>query len=211
MRTRLEPQVKSRKAVAGTRRASRLRGSDGDRGLGRAFTLIELMIVIGIAGLVMATAVPFVHSMLRKDPLRQAVSDVVEACSTARAKAILNGAPMELRISPVQRTLQVVPLMTNSLNAAQSPEFYSGEAPPAAAGASSFSAVLSTDVTIEMLDVNYQELKDEEEARVRFFPNSTSDEFTLVIQHEQRDWRKISLELVTALVEVQVLEGRTWK
>jgi prepilin-type N-terminal cleavage/methylation domain-containing protein len=179
--------------------------------LQNAFTLIELMIVIGIAGLVMATAVPFVHSSLRKNPLRQAVSDVVEACSAARAKAILSGTPTELRISPVLRTLAVMTLVTNRMSAPERAETYPGEAPAPPPSADSFAAVLSPEVTIEMLDVNYQELKDAEEARVRFFPNSTSDEFTIVLQHEQRDWRKISLELVTALAEVQVLDGRTWK
>jgi hypothetical protein len=169
------------------------------------------MIVIGIAGLVMATAVPFVHSSLRKNPLRQAVSDVVEACSTARAKAILSGTPAELRISPVLRTLEVVPLVNNSLNAPRSAEAYPGETPAPVSSARGFSATLSPEVTIEMLDVNYQELKDTDEARVRFFPNSTSDEFTIILQHEQRDWRKISLEVVTALADVQTLEGRRWK
>jgi type II secretion system protein H len=175
------------------------------------FTLIELMIVIGIAGLVMATAVPFVNSNLRKDPLRQAVSDVVEACSTARAKAILTATPMELRISPVMRTLAVVPLAANSLNEPQTEPAYPDRAPAALPGSGSFSATLPPEVTIELLDVNYQELKDAEEARVRFFPNSTSDEFTIVLQRDQKEWRKISLELVTALAEVQTLEGGTWK
>jgi len=59
----------------------------------RGFTLIEIMIVVGIAALVMATAVPFIQNTLRKDPLRQAVSDVTEACSHARARAIFSGTP----------------------------------------------------------------------------------------------------------------------
>jgi len=177
----------------------------------KAFTLIELMIVIGIAALVMATAVPFVHSSLRKNPLRQAVSDVVEACSTARAKAILSGTPAELRISPVSRTFVVATGATNKPDAPRSAESNAGEAPVPAPSGPGFSATLSPEITIEMLDVNYQELKDAEEARVRFYPNSTSDEFTIVLQHQQRDWRKITLDLVTALAEVQVLEGRTWK
>src|SRR5437773_196313 len=48
-----------------------------------AFTLLELMVVVGIMALVMATAVPLIHNFMHKDSLRQAVSDVVEACSHA--------------------------------------------------------------------------------------------------------------------------------
>jgi prepilin-type N-terminal cleavage/methylation domain-containing protein len=73
----------------------------------RGFTLIEIMIVVGIAALVMATAVPFIQNTLRKDPLRQAVSDVMEACSHARATAIFSGTPAELLIMPQQGSLQV--------------------------------------------------------------------------------------------------------
>jgi hypothetical protein len=169
------------------------------------------MIVIGIAALVMATAVPFVHSSLRKDPLRQAVSDVVEACSTARARAILTGSPTDLRINPIQRTLEVVPSLPSGGNSGAGEELNLAEGRPAAPPTKGFSATLSPEIIIEMVDVNYQEFKDEEEARVRFFPNATSDEFTIVFHHEQRDWRKITLEVVTALAEVQVLEGRTWR
>ena len=57
----------------------------------RAFTLIEIMIVVGIMGIVMAMSVPIVYKVWRKAPMRQAVKDIVEVCSHARARAIMQG------------------------------------------------------------------------------------------------------------------------
>jgi hypothetical protein len=80
----------------------------------------------------------------------------------------------------------------------------------APARSTEFSARLSSELVIELLDVNFLPLKNADEARVRFYPNGTSDEFTIVVQHGGQ-WRKISLDIVTGLAELQVLEGRTWR
>ncbi|HYT60008.1 MAG TPA: type II secretion system protein, partial [Haliangiales bacterium] len=53
----------------------------------RAFTLIEIMVVVGVLAIVLAMGVPPFIRMMRKDSLRQAVSDIEEACSKARAEA----------------------------------------------------------------------------------------------------------------------------
>jgi hypothetical protein len=60
-------------------------------------------------------------------------------------------------------------------------------------------------ITLEMLDVNFIEYKDQEEARVRFYPNGTSDELTIVLRSDQNEYRKISLECTTGLVRVEDL------
>ena len=57
----------------------------------RAFTLIELMMVVAIIGLIMATGVPAILSITHEAPLRKAVNDMMEICSHARAQAILGG------------------------------------------------------------------------------------------------------------------------
>jgi len=175
------------------------------------FTLIEIMIVVGIAALVMATSVPFIQSTLRKDPLRQGVSDVMEACSHARARAIFSGAPAELLIMPQQGSLQVTAARGGGgeqmKSATDRPD---EEAPVVPARSAGFSARLSSELIIEELAVNFLPLKDADEARVRFYPNGTSDEFTIVIQHRGQV-RKISLDIVTGLAELQVLDGRNWR
>jgi hypothetical protein len=53
-----------------------------------------------------------------------------------------------------------------------------------------------------MLDVNLIERKDDEMARIRFYPNGTSDEFTLVLHSDKGDWIKIWLEITTSLANV---------
>jgi hypothetical protein len=57
---------------------------------------------------------------------------------------------------------------------------------------------------IDILGVNFIQLEKAEEARVHFFPNGTSDEFTILI-HSTSDgsYRKISLDTVTALTVVE--------
>ena len=44
------------------------------------FTLIELMMVVAIVGLMMATGVPAILSVTREAPMRKAVNDVMEIC-----------------------------------------------------------------------------------------------------------------------------------
>jgi hypothetical protein len=60
---------------------------------------------------------------------------------------------------------------------------------------------ISDDLMIDMIDVNLVEYKDEPEAHVRFFPNGTSDEFTLILHSAGGEYRKIWLEVVTAIAD----------
>lgn len=158
-----------------------------------AFTLIEIMIVVGILAVILGMAAPSVIHALKKEGMRKVVSDVVEACSHARAQAILKGVPTELIIRPADGTLQVT-------GSAPDPD---QEVP--ANAVTGFSARIPAEVAIEMLDVNFVERKDDEFARVRFYPNGTCDEFTIILRSPQREFRKISLELVTALPQVEIL------
>src|SRR5213592_5148545 len=73
------------------------------------FTLIEIMMVVGILGMVLVMGMPAFIQSIRKDPLRQAMSDIEEACNKARATAILRGSPMELVIRAEGGQLDVVP------------------------------------------------------------------------------------------------------
>src|SRR5262245_66506636 len=72
-----------------------------------AFTLIELMIVIGMAALVMAISIPFVQRTLKRDAVYHAVQTVEEACRNARAQAIFHNAVAELVIRPQEREVRV--------------------------------------------------------------------------------------------------------
>ena len=65
----------------------------------KGFTLIEIMMVVGILGMVLVMGMPSFIQSIKKDPLRQAMSDIEEACTRARAAAILRGSPVELVIA----------------------------------------------------------------------------------------------------------------
>src|SRR4051812_41829106 len=66
--------------------------------LATAFTLIELMVVVGIMGLVLMIAIPGIYRTLHPDPLQKAVDDVREACKAARELAVMRTSPTVLAI-----------------------------------------------------------------------------------------------------------------
>lgn len=181
----------------------------GDR-LG-AFTLIELMVVIGIMAILVTTGVPLVYNVTHKEPMRKTLSEIQEVCMNARAQAILKGAPVDLIIHPQQRRLDVgAAAQAESQDPAASvdPGFQVPSERPAPQGppatlpnGSGRTALIHPAVTIEMIDVNLREYKNAEIARVRFFPNGTCDEMTIILQHGA-EWKKIWLEVTTGLVDI---------
>jgi type II secretion system protein H len=179
-----------------------------DRSKSQGFTLIEIMMVVAIMGIVLAIGIPSIYHMVHKESLSSGVRDVVEVCSNARAQAILRGVEMHLVIHPRDGRFEVraagggAPAETH----ASEPEFNPRPAPSPQTGGLASSAQLSDQVLIEMLDINFAEYKDADEAYVRFFPNGTSDEFTLVLHSDRNEYRKISLEVVTALANVDALQ-----
>lgn len=166
-----------------------------DSRIRRGFTLIEIMLVVAILLIVMTMGMPAIYRSLKLEPLRQAASDVVEACSNARARAILQGGTMEVLIKAEDGQINVQPASGVAVAEAHA----SGASSPA------FSARLGKDVGIAMLDVNLMDQMQASEARVRFFPNGTCDEFTLVLQSPKGEIRKITLEATTGLADVEVL------
>jgi prepilin-type N-terminal cleavage/methylation domain-containing protein len=158
----------------------------------RGFTLLELMMVVAIVGLIMATGVPAILSLVREAPLRKAVNDVLEICSHARAQAILQEKTMTVVFHP---RLREVALSGGAASSAASvPITRAGQAPVN-------SAKFADSVTVEGLGVNELDDTDADEALVHFFPNGTSDEMTLVLSSGGK-YRKITLEVTTALASV---------
>ncbi|MFA6545278.1 MAG: type II secretion system protein [Limisphaerales bacterium] len=166
-----------------------------------AFTLIEIMIVVGIIAILMTVAIPAFVSAQNKTPMRNALQGVMEACATARAQAILRGAAVELRIRPQDYTFDVAPT-------GQSESSGGGDArpePKAGDGHSVFALKLPGEVGIEELAVNFQLLKDAEAVAVRFHANGTSDEFTVVLRSLHGEVRKITLDPVTGRADYEVM------
>ncbi len=174
-----------------------------------AWTLIEIMVVIAIMGIVLTMGIPTIYQLRKRADLRQTVADVVEVCSNARAQAIMSGRTVELHIRPQERRLDVTgavsPARSQTLEAAPGPE---GFQEPPARPRSGMSAVIPEDLAIEMVDVNFVEYKEAELARVRFHPNGTCDEMTLVLRSPKNEFRKIALEVTTSLAMVDTIGSR---
>jgi len=174
-----------------------------------AFTLIEIMVVVAIMAIVMSMSVPIVYKAWRKAPMRQAVKDVVEICSHARARAIMQGVMTEVDIYPKENRL--------ALAGGGSPPRSAGEgasAPdlsaPAASG-SGLSVQLSDRIIIETLDINMSgvEYNDVDVARIHFYPNGISDEMKMIL-FDGKDRFGVELEITTGLANVVRDPLREW-
>jgi type II secretory pathway pseudopilin PulG len=169
-----------------------------------AFTLLEIMIVVGIMGLIMAMGVPIAYKAWHKAPMAKAVTDVVEVCSNARARAILQGQQVDLIIYPRERRFGV-----SSAAGGLSPSPGGMPAVPTAfvnvPSGSGLSGQLPDQVLIEDLDINKIPggFRDVEQARVRFFPNGTCDEMSLFLLSDRGERCEILLEVTTGLANVE--------
>jgi prepilin-type N-terminal cleavage/methylation domain-containing protein len=175
----------------------------------RAFTLIEIMIVVAIMGIVMTMSVPLVYKVWRKAPLRTAVKDVVEVCSHARARAIMSGKVTEVIFHPKDNRLEVAGAVSAPPDAGQaaSAAAFGAEA----SSGSGLAAQLPSQVIIETLDINMSgvEYNDAEEAKIRFYPNGISDEMHMIL-FDGRDRMGIELEVTTGLATVVPDPLREW-
>jgi prepilin-type N-terminal cleavage/methylation domain-containing protein len=180
----------------------------------RAFTLLELVVVVAVMGIILMMGIPAIRSATHRDPMAQAVVDILDACQGsrehpgARSLAILRGRKMELRIFPQERRIEVGEASSGANpgatqdNSAEAP----ADAPPKPADSAGFSAQLSDRISFKMLDVNFIDCRNEEEATIWFYPDGTSDEFNVILVSDTGEARRITLDIVTALPQVVNLQ-----
>lgn len=160
------------------------------------FTLIELMVAIGIMAIMMTVGVPMAWRALQKDQLARAVKDTMEGLKTARDRAILQGVPYEFIVRE-DGQINVKP--------ATLPQA-AGEPPAGAAKSTTsspyaaFPRQLGEDVMVQLIDVNFVDHMLAPEARVLFHPNATCDEFTVVYAWQGKQ-RVVTVDIVTGVPE----------
>ncbi len=172
-----------------------------------AFTMIEIMMVVAIMGIILAMGMPSILRALRREGMRKAVTEVQEICSNARARAILSGTMTEVVFHPRELRLDISGAAAARPAAAPAANDLVTATP--GAGSTLSSTRLPSEISIQMLDINLLEYRDSEEARVRFFPNGTSDEMRLVLLSNKGEQRGIELEISTGLPSV-VPDIRDW-
>jgi hypothetical protein len=143
------------------------------------------MVVVAVMGVILLMGIPAIYSAVHRDPMSQAMVDVMDACQGsldhpgARSLAILNNKITELRIYPHERRIEV---------------------------SGGMSAQISDHLYFKMLDVNFIDCRDADVATVRFYPNGTCDEFNLILVSDSGEARRITMDIVTGLPKVADLE-----
>lgn len=176
--------------------------------LRRGFTLIELMVVVGIMGLFLAAGIPSLYRLWHKQGFQKTVNDVMEVCNNARARAILKSTTTEIIFHPKEGRCELAGTPQADGAQSQSAEATESAKSLSSLGSGTVSAQFGNGTTVELLFVNQFEYTDADAVGVRFFANGTCDEMTLVLRSDENpskktEWRKFSLEITTGLVSVE--------
>jgi len=181
--------------------------SKSKNSLGRksAFTLIELMVVVGIMGIILMISIPGIYRHMHPNPLQKGVDDIREACKAARELAVLRGTTTALAIDLNSKTFSVQGSSAPGPESGASPEGSAGIARVADLSSSAKSFQLSDRVLIEGLGINGLDWTEDEHADVQFYPKGTSDEFSIVLRYvDTAELRNIWLDAITGYPEFEV-------
>jgi len=145
----------------------------------RGFTLVEIMVVVSIMAVILTMGIPPFVRAVRKEGMRKAESDLLEACQKARAGAIINAKPQDLIFRPLDGSFEAPGAFPNTL--------------------------LPEGVSIESITLNDFERGegDDNAVVVRFFPKGNSDDFRIVIRDNNNGSHcAVWLDPVTALADI---------
>ena len=166
----------------------------------RAFTLIEIMVVVAVIAIIIGISVPTFRAFFNKAPLERAISDVEVLCREARSKAIQDQRSMDLIINDAENTLT----LSTAARVVRQPDEFTGKLVR-----STQEAEKLTQVTLETeLEVILPE-PDEPGAdvQIRFYPNGTAETLELVVSSTEGGYRLV-IDPVTGHAKVADVEDR---
>ncbi len=181
-----------------------------------AFTLIELMVVMGLMMIIIAVGVPRMVQGNRT-PLGESLNAVMEACAAARRQAILSGSTAKVTIRGAEEGTGFIisagagggkPKAANVQDASADLGGFPDETPkptPKPGGGIGFNGRIHDEVAIHFISVNFNDPLEEDQVEVKFYSNGTSDEFTIGMRHEYGDQvlRFVQLDSVTGLAYIK--------
>jgi Tfp pilus assembly major pilin PilA len=167
------------------------------------------MIVVGIMAVIMAIGIPSVYQQMHKDSMRQVVADFAQACSEARARAILSGSTAEVRIRPRARTVSAVEGSSRPASTGNSSYSFQGDelVEHTAGGGEIFSAKISDHILIDFIGVNLvPDLQGLDEVTCLFYKDGTCDEMVVLLRSDKGEVRKITTEVVTGSTDWEIIK-----
>jgi prepilin-type N-terminal cleavage/methylation domain-containing protein len=161
----------------------------------RAFTLIEVMVVVAIIGLMAAMGLPSIIKALQKEGMRKAVDDMTGVFFSAREKAIVTNTKVAVVFHPRDRQFGVEGTAGEGGTIVNT---HSGRA---------MVATLPDGVELGMLDIFRQDYVQSDWAKIFFNPDGTCDEAVIVlIAKGGAESQKITLEYATGLPNVTAVD-----
>lgn len=155
----------------------------------RAFTLIEIMIVVSILAIVLGISIPAINNQKKHAPMVQTVRELKEVFSHARARAIFDGKTKQVVFRPYEGTFA----LSGGGDDSNAPRLHKK---------SGLSGTINERVRLEMLEINLTDFRDQELAVVNFYPNGTCDETLVVLRSERGEQMGVTLETTTGLSTV---------
>lgn len=167
--------------------------------MNRAFTLVEIMVVVAILGILAGITVPTFKAIMDKAPLEQAISDVEALCRQARAEAIVKERPMDVILNDSQNTVT----LSTAARVVNRPDEITGEIARITEEASAVDSV-TLEAELEIFDP--VPLMPGDDVRIRFYPNGTAETLDLVVSDGGEGYRLV-LDPVTGHTAVDNLEN----
>jgi len=161
----------------------------------RAFTLVEIMVVVAVMGLLIGISIPAFRNIVKKAPLEQGISDVESLCRQARAEAIVKQQAMDVLFNDAEEIVA----LTTAARVITAPDPFTG-------------LMIKTTEETHLIDqvaleVDLQIIEPEpdeftvDEIRIRFYPNGTSETLELRVVGNDEAYR-LTLDPVTGRTAV---------